>query len=437
MRREFAGWAALVAVLLTVSACGDTQRPLRIGVIADCVGALRAFGDGELAAAQLPLIVRGARTVSEDPSDGVRGGRVAGRRVEVVRGCGESGEFSTLTQVARQLIEREHVDVIVAGGFVPADGIPLRELARRYPDVVFVAASSGPREVTLDRPAPNLYRVAPDYGQGVAGLATYAYRRLGWRRVAILPEAYAAGWGAETAFVREFCSLGGHIAKRIQLPIPAADSTSAVLNAIPRDANGVAVLGGSASVSPDLLRALARRGTNRVVLGPEVIGDTDLMRQITALTAVVGASYFAPESSSPAVRAYLRAFAKAYPDTPPGEPRDAVMMAYRNGVEAVLEAFEQAHGDLSEGRRRLRARLARLDTTLLDVPVRIDANRQAVVSTTLVRLGPESPSGAPELRAVQSVPAVDQSIGGLVPANYVPTAAGEACRRATAPPWAR
>ena len=439
MRCRRARSAALIALLLlTASACGSvTQRPLRIGVIADCVGALRAFGDGELAAAQLPLIVRGARTVSEDPSDGVRGGRVAGRRVEVVRGCGESGEFSTLTQVARQLIEREHVDVIVAGGFVPADGIPLRELARRYPDVVFVAAASGPREVTLDRPARNLYRVAPDYGQGVAGLATYAYRRLGWRRVAILPEAYATGWGAETAFVREFCSLGGHIAKRIQLPIPAADSTSAVLNAIPRDANGVAVLGGSASVSPDLLRALARRGTNRVVLGPEVIGDTDLMRQITALTAVVGASYFAPESSSPAVRAYLHAFAKAYPDTPPGEPRDAVMMAYRNGVEAVLEAFEQAHGDLSDGRRRLRARLARLDTTLLDVPVRIDANRQAVVSTTLVRLGPESASGVPELRAVQSVPAVDQSIGGLVPASYVPTAAGEACRRATPPPWAR
>ena len=437
MRYKFAGWAALVAVLLTVSACGDTQRPLRIGVIADCVGGLRAFGDGELAAAQLPLIVRGARTVSEDPSDGVRGGRVAGRRVEVVRGCGESGEFSTLTQVARQLIEREHVDVIVAGGFVPVDGIPLRELARRYPDVVFVAASSGPREVTLDRPARNVYRVAPDYGQGVAGLATYAYRRLGWRRVAILPEEWAPGWGAETAFVREFCSLGGRIAKRIQLPIPPADSTSAVLNAIPRDANGVAVLGAPASVSPDLLRALARRGTNTLLLGPEVIGDTDLVRQVTALTAVVGASYSAPESSSPAVRAYLRDFAKAYPDTPPDEPRDAVMMAYRNGVEAVLEAFEQVHGDLSDGRRRLRAQLAHLDTTLLGVPVRIDANRQAVVSANLVRLGPESASGVPELRAVQSVPAVDQSIGGLVPASYVPTAAGEACRRAAPPPWAR
>jgi branched-chain amino acid transport system substrate-binding protein len=437
MRCKFVGWAAVIAVLLTVSGCGDAKRPLRIGVIVDCVGGLRAFGDGELAAAQLPLIVRGARTVDEDPSDGVRGGHVAGRPVEVVRGCSESGEFSTLTQVARQLIEREHVDVIVNGGFFPVDGIPLRELARRYPDVVFVAASSGPREVTLDQPARNLYRVAPDYGQGVAGLATYAYRRLGWRRVAILPEDWAAGWDAETAFAREFCSLGGRIAKRILLEIPPADSTSTVLHAIPRDADGVAVLGTWASVSPDLLRALARRGTNTLLLGPEVIGDTDLVRQVPALTAVVGASYSAPESSSPAVRAYLRDFAKAYPDTPPGESRDAVVTAYRDGVEAVLEAFEQVHGDLSGGRRRLRAQLARLDTTLLGVPVRMDANRQAVVSASLVRLGPDSASGAPELRAVESIPGVNQSIGGLVPANYVPSDPGQACRRTTPPPWAR
>ena len=65
---------------------------------------------------------------------------------------------------------------------------------------------------------------------------------------------------------------------------------------------------------------------------------------------------------------------------------------------------------------------SRIDTTLLGVPVRIDANRQAVVSTTLVRLARSRP-GCPEFRAVQSVPAVGQSIGGLVPAAW-PTDGG-------------
>ena len=235
--------------------------------------------------------------------------------------------------------------------------------------------------------------------------------------------------------MREFCSLGGRIARRIPLLI-AGETPSSVVKRIPRDADGVVVLGSWATVTSDLLRVLARRGANTMVLGAETIGDTDLLRNVPTLTGVVGASYSAP-TNSPAMRAYVREFARAYPGTPPGESRDAVVMAYRNGVEAVLEAFEQVHGDLSDGRRRLHAQLARLDTTLLGVPVRMDANRQAVVSANIVRIGPESASGIPELRAVQSIPAVDQSIGGLIPANYAPTYWGEPCRRATPPPWAR
>ena len=437
MRGRPAGWAAIAVLLLAASACGgNSERPLRIGVIVDCVGGRRALADGELAAAQLPLIARGAHTAGKSPSDGLRDGRAAGRRVEIVRGCGESGEFSALTQVARQLVERERVDAVVAGGSYQVDGLALREVARRYPHVVFVAAANGPREVTLERPAANLYRVAPDYGQAIAGLATYAYRQLGWRRVALLRDDWFTGWNAETAFVREFCALGGRMAERVLLQIPA-ERPSAVLPHIPRDADGVAVLGSWMSVSPDLLGALARRGTGKLVLGPEVIGETDLVRHVAALDGVVAASYAAATQSSPAVRAYLRDYARAYPGAPPGEPRDAVVMAYHNGVEALLQAFEQEHGDLSDGRRRLRARLARLDTTLLGVPVRMDDNRQAVVSSSLVRLGPEAASGLPQLSAVQSVPGVDQSVGGLIPASYVPTWAGETCRRATPPPWAK
>jgi hypothetical protein len=51
-----------------------------------------------------------------------------------------------------------------------------------------------------------------------------------------------------------------------------------------------------------------------------------------------------------------------------------------------------------------------------------------VVSTTLVRLG--------DARVVQTVSGVDQSIGGLVPEAYVPSEAGQACRRAPPPRWA-
>jgi branched-chain amino acid transport system substrate-binding protein len=435
MRCERRLWAALAAVsVLAVSACGGSaQRPLRIGVVVDCFGAFRALQDRELSGAQLPLIMRGAHTAGKSPGDGVRGARVAGRPVEVVRGCSESGEFATVTQVTRQLVEREHVDLVVAGGPFSVDGIPLRDLARRYPDVAFVAAANGPREVTLQRPAANVYRVAPDFGQGVAGLATYAYRDLGWRRVALVMDDWVVGWGAETAFVREFCALGGRVVARI--PGLGPKSPAAILARVPRRADGVAVLGSAASLTPEVLAALARRGPRTLLLGPDVIGDATLVRGVARLDGVVAASY-AP-AASPDMRAYLRAYAQAYPGAPRGQPRDALVMGYRNAVEGVLQAFEQVDGDLSNGRRRLRAQLGRLNTRLLGVPVRMDGRRQAVVTTSLVRLGPASTSGGPELTEVRAIRGVDQSVGGLVPADYVPTAAGQACLRATPPPWGR
>jgi branched-chain amino acid transport system substrate-binding protein len=409
---------------------GGGERPLRIGVIVDCVGAYHALEDQELSGAQLPLILRGARASGKNPSDGIQAVGVVGRPVEIVRGCSESGEFATLTQTARQLVEREHVDVVVGGGPFSVDGLPLRDLARRYPDVAFVAAASGPREVTLQRPAANVYRVAPDFGQGVAGLATYAYRELGWRRVALVLDDWVVGWGAETAFVREFCALGGQVVKRVALAAP--QPPAGVVARIPRGADGVAVLASAMSATPDLLQALARRGAQRLVLGPDVIGDSTVVGGAKGLRDVVAASYLPSAQSSPDVTAYLRAYAKAYPGIAAGTAREELVVSYRNAVEAVLDAFERARGDLGAP---LRERLAHLDTRLLGEPIRMDDHRQAVVSTNLVRLRPTG--GVPELEPVRSVTGIDQSVGGLVPADYVPTSQGQACRRVTPPPWAR
>ena len=214
-------------------------------------------------------------------------------------------------------------------------------------------------------------------------------------------------------------------------------SPAAVLARIPRRADGVAVLGSALSVTPDILGALARRGPNTLLLGPDVIGDANLVRGVARLDGVVAASYAPAAQASPDVRAYLRDYAKAYPGASPGEPRDALVMGYRNGVEGVIAAFERVDSDLSNGRRRLRAQLGRLNTRLLGVPVRMDGRRQAVVTTSLVRLGPASSSGGPDLTEVRAIHGVDQSIGGLVPASYVPSSAGQACRRATPPPWGR
>jgi branched-chain amino acid transport system substrate-binding protein len=428
-------WVAVaVGLVLALSACGGSERsPLRIGVVLDCQGPQRALQDVELSGAQLPLIARGAKKKGREPSDGLEGVRVAGTPVELVEACSESGELSTLTQVVRILVERRHVDVVVVGGSFSVDGIALRTVARLYPRVTFVAAANGPREVTLEGPPASVYRVAADYEQGAAGLATYAYRQLGWRRAATVVDAWVFGLAAETTFVREFCALGGRVTSRVVTGYGLPDDRVRV----PRDADGVAVLAAPGSMPPKLLKRLVKGQRDlprRMVLGPEIVAATDLLAATgTSLDGVIGASYTPPAAASPQVRTYLRQFARAFPGLPAARPLDPLVMNYRNAVEAVLQGLEQAGGD----RHRLPAALDHLQARLVGDSVRLDANRQAVLDTTLVRVTRPSTQRVPSLVAVRTIPNVDQSIGGLVPARYVPTSAGQACRRATPPPWAR
>ena len=190
-------WRAAIVVCvlaLLAGACADDEPPLRIGVVVDCVGIFRSFGDAELSGAQLPLIERGARRRGGQAQDGITPVTVAGRSVELVTGCTEAAEFSVLTTELRRMAELEKVDAVVAGS-TGADEIVIRDVARGHPQTVFLPVVHGPREVTLRRPAANVFRFSGDHGQGVAGLATYAYRDLGWRRAAIVLAQLGRGLG--------------------------------------------------------------------------------------------------------------------------------------------------------------------------------------------------------------------------------------------------
>jgi hypothetical protein len=83
--------AAALLVLALTAACGE-RPPIRIGVITDCTGLYRSLEDAELSGAALPLIERGAQLRGRRASDGIGTVDVAGRRVELVRGCTESLE---------------------------------------------------------------------------------------------------------------------------------------------------------------------------------------------------------------------------------------------------------------------------------------------------------------------------------------------------------
>src|SRR5262245_52579758 len=140
MRRRALLGALLVVLLCGASSCGGEDKPVRIGVLVDCTGALGSYHDTILAGAELPVLERGGR-VLRSTRGAVAEARVGGRRVQVVEGCVEWGVYSRLIAEARRLVEQEHVDVLV-GPFGATDGVVIRDYLRRHPDVTGLLAYS-------------------------------------------------------------------------------------------------------------------------------------------------------------------------------------------------------------------------------------------------------------------------------------------------------
>jgi branched-chain amino acid transport system substrate-binding protein len=439
-RRVRTGLAVAGVALLIAAATGyggSAAAPFRIGVLADCTGIGAATNDWSLAAAELPLLQHGGTLAGTGPSSGVRGATVAGRHVEIVTGCSESGVYGRLITETRQLVEIDHVDAVV-GAFGWSDGVVFRELARRYPTVPFLLAGSFVREATAHVPAGNLYRFSADVEQAQAGLATYAYKTLGWRSAATVAEPLANGWGAAAAFAAEFCALGGSV-RHIWAPAIAPSA----LRAVPRAVDGVVVIAnyGYGNPVPFVRSYVAAhpRPARSLLLSLWLYPPIDqriyapLWQSVHGVVMRISGT---PDPSSPSDVAYRKAFAAAFPSVPPSVAENLLVLPFYDAVTALLQSLAKTRGDVGPGRAKLRSALDAIRLSAPDGPVRLDRNRQAVVPATLVRIDRTRP-GVLSFRRVRTIPAVDETLGGLLPANASPGPDTNDCHRAAPPPWAR
>jgi branched-chain amino acid transport system substrate-binding protein len=439
MRADLSRVARLLAVAslaLGAAGCSGGEQPVRIGLLTDCRGLFSGYEDQALAGAELPLLQRGGHLTNGRPSGGVSDARAGGRDLQLVKGCTEESEHTILVEEVRRLVEVEDVDAVV-GAIGESDSLVFRELARKYPDVVFISTWSGTQGLTLRHPAANVYRFDTDEAQDVAGLGSYAYRELGWRRAVTVADSTPVGWHEEAAFVAEFCALGGDVTARMTAPIDLGDPK--VAGAL-RGADGVAALTyGGAFVPPKLLPSLARvigSPATRMVVGAYVLEDSNALVPIDGpLAGVVGASSIPPANSTPAMRDYRRAFTKAFPGLPPSDAETPVALAFNDAMEGLLHGLEASDGDLSDGRQRLREELARVRLDLPSSPVHLDRNRQAVRNVYLKQIS--RGGGRRAFRLVRVVPGVEQTFGGLLSDAPSPGPGSQPCRKATPPPWAR
>jgi branched-chain amino acid transport system substrate-binding protein len=426
--RARAGLAVIVVAAVWLGAgCGGTKpEAFRIGVLTDCFGPFSTLYETSVASAELPLLERGGKLAGKQPSSGVAGAEVAGRPAELEIGC-VSGNDDVIP-VARHLVEERGAQAIV-GPLDPQEGLILREYARRQPATAFLIQPSGAPELTLTRPAPNVFRFAPDAAQSVAGAGSYAYRELGWRTAAIVADDIPYSWEGAAGFISEFCSLGGRIVDRAWIPVGADPAT--VVPHLPPATDGVYL---GLALSPAL--GFLKRYAAHHAVSRRLVSTTALLYdpRVIPLTRGVVVAGNLPVQTTAATAGYAASFARAFPAMPAATAIDPTTVPYRDGVEALLKALGHSGGKTGAP---LLAALARLG---LDSPmgrIHLDSNRQAVSPNYLSRITVDA-KGKPAIRTVRVVPNVEQSFGGyFAPGDPPPNRTHPACVKRTPPRWAQ
>jgi branched-chain amino acid transport system substrate-binding protein len=408
--------ATLVALAALLAACagcgGGGKKPIRIGVLGVCRGVFAPYYDEIVAGAELPLLARGGKPAGASPPAGVSGAKVAGRRVELRLGCSDDSGARALAE-ARRLVEREGVRILV-GPETSAAAIALRDYARTQPDVAFLIAIAPAADPTLQRPAPNVFRFTTNALQWPAGLGSYAYRTLGWRRAVVIGNDFQFPWAEGAGFTAEFCALGGRVVDRIWSDAPTG---------VPAGVDGYFL----SEYIPPLLAAAVRavpvRGSlaRKVLLGGASIGYAPGLGP--RAVGVVGGGAAPIGSRAPAWTSFVARFKQAFPKV----PFAGFSLYYFTPMEAALRGLEQAGGDET----RLMDALRGLRFETPTGPVRLNGHRQAIAPNYLLQV---TRAG---LRTIRTVPAVDDSYAGRFSSSKLPSRTYPPCTHGNPPAWAQ
>jgi len=414
----------------TATSSGTPGAVIKIGILTTCGGPFATFEAESFAGAKYALIkYAGATASGTGPQDQITGAVVAGHPIQISFGCSDATPDVAVKE-ARRLVESEKVDILL-GPLSGDEGVAIANYAKSQPNVTFINGTSGAQTTTMTVGATNFFRFGGDGAQWMAGLGTYAYKTLGWKKVAILGEDYSYPYTQAAGFVAEFCSLGGNVTQRTWVPLGVTDYSSYVAQ-LPRDVDGILLLtGGTDTIAAEKSYQQLGHTPGKEMLGGSSVMDPTSFTVGDSLVGLVGGSPVPLGGTTADWTTYATGIAAVYPDA----PADSLFtVLYYDGMQAIIEGLTKVNGDLSDGQRALQAALTALTPTFPNGTIKLDANRNSVQPAFVVQI--QKNGGNLGFTVLKTIPDVDQTFGGLFSASSkAPSRTDPACTGGTPPPW--
>jgi branched-chain amino acid transport system substrate-binding protein len=154
------------------------------------------------------------------------GYEMAGRKVKVVFEDEEFKPDVALTK-AKRLVGTEGVHILI-GVVNSGSAYALREYVTGQKIPLLISCQGGADEVTKRARSPYVLRCSINNYKNTASLADYAYKHLGYRKMIVAANDYAAGYEYTAAFARVFSRLGGKIVQEWYAPIGTPDFSPSI-----------------------------------------------------------------------------------------------------------------------------------------------------------------------------------------------------------------
>jgi branched-chain amino acid transport system substrate-binding protein len=419
-----AGAALAVAVLTGVASAASSGSaagtPIKIGIMSDCKGAFGSF-DAQDQAGVFAAMAQYAGAKVKDPNDprkGITGGAIAGHPLKIVAvGCGSDSADLAIKETKR-IMEQNSADIMI-GPLSGDESVAIANYAKAHPTKTFVDGAAGAQDTTLKVRAPNFFRFNGDGAQWNAGLGDLAYHKLGWKTAAVVMDNYSFGWTSAAGFIAEFCAVGGKVVQRVNPPLNTTDY-STYAQQLKTNVDGTFVAVGGSGLIPFLKAYEQAHGPidSKKFIGNLFWGTPGEFESLSndVSGAYVGGAGTAGDLNTPAAKKYANnVIGKYFKQIPPGgaaapQASSTFTFGYYINTVGLLMGLKAVNGDISGGQKKLQAAIGKVVINGPYGKVKLDKNRQAILTTFYQQL--YTKGGKLAVKTVGAVPNVNQTFGG-------------------------